>query len=246
MIRPLDEFANLCSVVDEVLSGLGFAREGYTPRWRSERDGRSWSVRFSRDRRTRYAGEVRARFTLGYRLRIDLTTSVRTRLYLVLRSFASGGLVRRIYRWRRLEVLPESPAGLHDLVAVANDPVWGTRLLADPTARGNLAVLSEVREGAGASASVYFEPGSLHYASPRLQPPDVTPDRVTWVVERLTELARTTENLPAPERPATLGRFEKLAKAHPALLAVGLLAGLMATTLIAGLLMMSIAYLVFG
>lgn len=245
-MRPLDEFANLCSAVDEALSGLGFAREGYSPRWRCDHDGRSWTARFSRDRRTRYAGEVRARFTLGYRLRVDVTTSVKARFYLVLRSFASSGLVRRIYRWRRLEVLPDSPAGLPDFVTVANDGVWAARLLADAAASGNLVVLSEVREGAGASASVYLEPGSLHYASPRLQPADVTPERVTWAVERLTELVRAAEALPAPERPATIGPLQVLAKAHPGLLAVGLLGGLMVATVVVALAFMSIMWLLLG
>lgn len=94
MMRPLDEFANLCSTVDAALSGLGFSREGHTPRWRSDRDGRSWTARFSRDRRTRYAGEVRTRSTLGYRLRIGRRFPAATRV-----AFAAG-LVRDAHRHR--------------------------------------------------------------------------------------------------------------------------------------------------
>lgn len=245
-MRPLNEFPNLRQAVDEVLGGLGFVPDGQAGRWRSDRDGRSWTARLSRDQRTKYAGEVRYRRTLGYRLRIDVTTSVKARLYLVKQGFTTSGLIRRIYRWRRLEVLPRGLPGLPEFVPVTRNPDWARRLLADPVASQAAAALSEYRAEAGAAASVYFEPGTLYYASPRLQPQDATVERLTWTVERLSELVRAAERLPAPERPAALNRVEVFAKANPALAAVGCLFAFGAISTVGILLMLATTWLLLG
>jgi hypothetical protein len=62
-------------------------------RWTGQYEGRVVTLSISRQGRTRYAGEVRYRQQLGFRLRIELQTKVLTRFYLVPAGFANSGLM---------------------------------------------------------------------------------------------------------------------------------------------------------
>ncbi|MEZ5421379.1 MAG: hypothetical protein R2708_29125 [Vicinamibacterales bacterium] len=208
-----------------------FEALGFTPhsggQWRRESDGRTWRLSFRPQRRTKYYGEVRTRQTQGWRLRVDTTTSVPVRAYAVRRGLAQNGLMRRIYRWRGFQHLPLSaPADRFEMIT--SDAEWVRRLLAAPDTFAAFAALAEYREQAGQAASVYFDPQSLHYASPLWQPSDLTSERVTAVLGGLESLAAAADRLPPPARPSRLTAVETLLRANPWMAAVAYFAIAMA------------------
>lgn len=222
-----------------IFQALGFTRQSGGP-WRRESGGRTWRLSFMPQRRTKYYGEVRTRHTQGWRLRVDTTTSVPVRAYAVRRGLAQNGLMRRVYRWRRFEHVPlPSPAGSFEMVT--SDADWMRRLLAAPDAFAAFADLAEYREQAGQAASVYFDPQSLHYASPLWQASDLTAERVTAVLASLESLAAAADRLPPPARPSHLNAVERLAAAHPWLGAVAFLVTAMAVLGGLGLVLVAVA-----
>jgi hypothetical protein len=168
----MNAFREQIALLDRALTELGFEyRPGSAQvSWRGRWAGRDCVVRAAPQRRTRYAGEVRYRTTVGFRLRAELETSVRTQLFFVREGFAQNFLVRWLYKWRRRTVVPRVPAALRGFAAVTIDPPWAERVLDEPNAM--LAVAQLLTEGATPSlaGSVYFAPtsesGRLYYASP--------------------------------------------------------------------------------
>jgi hypothetical protein len=222
-MRPFREFADCAAVIDHALTSCGFSGTVGSKRWDGVRSSWKWVVRLSRDRRTRYAGEVRTRHTLGYRLRIDISIPVSVRLYIVTKSIASNGLMRWVYRWRRQEVVAGVPPALEGFVVVTANPDWARRLLADPDAVRILGGLMELRTAAGAASSVYFEADGLYYQSPRWQLPDITTEGIQRIVAELERLGRTAQALPVPDNPQRVSRLHAWTKANPAVAAIGLL-----------------------
>ena len=78
-------FREQVAELDRALTERGFVRQNAPMQvvWRARWNGRDCVVRAAPQRRTKYAGEVRYRTTLGYRLRAELETSVRTQLFFV-------------------------------------------------------------------------------------------------------------------------------------------------------------------
>jgi YD repeat-containing protein len=225
-MRPLDDFARLNAAVGSSLAEVGFVQDGKATRWRCDMNGRRLTAHFSRDRRTKYAGEIRTRHTLGYRLRIEVETSAKVRMYIVKKGVAENSLMRFVYRhFRRMYVLPEIPAGLEGFRIVTRNPDWARRLLARPAAISAMADLTVLRDEAGATSSVYFEPSTLCYASPRLRPENIVHNRFVTTVLELGDLAREADEIEAPERPEELGRFGAFAKANPMFAAAGIVFG---------------------
>jgi len=217
------------------LTLLGFVQD--TPiRWRREVGGRSWMLTLLPQRRTRHYGTVRRTYTQGWRVRLDVTTHVPVRAYTAVSGFAANGLVRRIYAFRRLECVPLSTDG-GTFTMVTSDAGWLRQLLATPDALQAIDAL-ESRSGLGQSSSVYFEPNSLHYASPLLQLDDVTASRLEGPVAALEALARAAETVPPPTRPVQETAFSRWMTAHPTaaagLFLVGAIAVLGAISLVIG------------
>lgn len=216
------------------LTSLGFVQDSPL-RWRREVVGRSWVLTLAPQRRTRHYDPVRITYTQGWRLRLDVTTHVPVRAYTVVSGFAANGLVRRIYAFRRLEVVPLSTDG-GAFTMVTSDAGWLRQLLATPDALRAIDALTESRSGSGQSSSVYFEPNSLHYASPLLQLDDVTAARLEGPVAALETLARAAEGVPPPTRPVQVTAFGRWLTAHPiaaaGLLVVGAVAVLGAISLV--------------
>lgn len=222
-----------------IFQALGFTRHAGV-QWRRASDGRTWRLSFLPQRRTRYYGEVRARHTQGWRLRVDTTTTVPVRAYAVRRGLARNGVMRRIHRWRGFQHVPLSaPADRFEMVT--SDADWVRRLLAAPDTFAAFAGLAEYREQAGQAASVYFDPQSLHYASPLWQPSDLTAERLTAVLASLEILAAAADGLPPPARPSHLNGVERLAAAHPWLGAVTFLVTAMAVLGGLGLVFVAVA-----
>ncbi len=228
-MRPLDEFAQLNKAVGRALGEVGFVEDGKTTRWRCEMEGRRLTATFSRDHRTRYSGDIRTRHTLGYRLRIEVETSAKVRMYIVKESVTENRIMQFMYRrFKRMHVLPEVPSGCEGFRIVTRNPEWTRRLIARPLALSAMADLTVLIDEAGATSSVYFEPLTLCYASPRLQPSDIVSNRFATIALQLADLARAADEIEAPDRPEELGRFGAYAKAHPAAVGAGVLLGCLA------------------
>lgn len=232
--------------VARALAPFGFTDDGHAGRWQSRPAGRVWTVTFSPDRRTKYYGEVRVRDTIGFRLRIDVAVSVMMRVYVLRSGVASNPVIRRIHRWRGLHPLP-SPVGVDGRFEIVTiDPVWTSRLVVQPRAAAALDTLVEFREAAGASSSVYVEPGGLHYASPRWQISDIEEARIGAIVTALGSLAEEAERQPPPERPAQLNWLERFFRTRPYLAAILSVGGIMTVLVALTVLLMTVAWLVFG
>ncbi|MEM9302353.1 MAG: hypothetical protein AAGE01_09605 [Pseudomonadota bacterium] len=200
------------------LIDLGFersARKGAVI-WTGQVEGRETTIVISIQSRTQYAGDVKTRRHLGFRLRIQLSTTVPTRLYLVVASFAENGLMRRIYRWRRQQVLTTMPAELSEYRGVAKDLSWGRSLLERSEIVQDIAGLIEEKTERGVKGSVYFEPGELHYGSGILARDDFEPDWVASVLDRLGRIAATAESIPPPRITEKIGRIGQFTRDNPA------------------------------
>ncbi len=224
----MSDFQGRLAELDRVFGERGLAR---VPRmaqagWEGRVGGRHCAISVAPQKRTRYAGEVRVRQQIGYRLRVELETSVRTRLFFVRGAVASNPLVRLIYRLRRQAVLV-APAALPGFSVVTSDATWAHGFLAQPAAMAATAELVADLATPTFAGSVYFSPtserGMLYYGSPTIQLEEVTAERALRVIERLTGIAATAERLPAPQVAVQIGAFGRFSEKHPALLAIGLL-----------------------
>ena len=226
-------------ILNEGLAALGFERSQHLGAtvWSGKHQGRGCTIRVSRQGRTRYAGEVRLRQHLGFRLRIELETPVRTRLYFVKQSFTSGALVGWIYRWRRQEVVDSVPEVLAGFTAVTKERAWAQRLLEEREAMEDVAHL--LRDGASPKlmGSVHLSPGEVHYGSPILAAADVTLEKVADSIRRLERIAQAAERIPPPQTTEELGRFERFAKSSPLAAALLFLGGCLALLFVFALLL---------
>ncbi|WP_201068192.1 MULTISPECIES: hypothetical protein [Thiorhodovibrio] len=212
--------------------------------WTGQYEGRAVTLRISRQGRTRYAGEVRYRQQLGFRLRIELQTKVLTRFYLVPAAFANSGLMRRIYRWRGTQVIDKAPEALTNFRGVARDAPWGERLLACSELIDDIAGLLTERTHGGLQGSVYFEPETLHYGSGILQRADFEVDWVRSILERLARIAAVADHLPPPQRQDKPSRFAGLARRRPLLAALLMLGGFVGVLMVFALVLVLILSLI--
>ena len=229
----------LLATLEKALESRGFVRDPgiVRARWRGQVDGRSCHVELSVQGRTRYSGEVRTRDHLGYRLRIDLSTPLHTRLFLVRSAIARNRLVRWIYRLRKQHTIAEVPAALQGFDVVAVDRDFALRLIHQPRVASAIGELLTRDATAKLAGSVHFGPGTIYYSSPILQADAITPERVAEVTENLLSTLTTAEVLPKPEITSVPTRLEALSKRQPLLVAgLILIGGLGALMIVAGLL----------
>ncbi|MEZ5545887.1 MAG: hypothetical protein R3F10_11990 [Lysobacteraceae bacterium] len=220
--------------LDQALSEIGFARGSGLGRavWRGRWAGRECEVSTAPQRRTRYSGEVRYRETLGYRLRLQMRTTIRTQLYFVREGFARNRVIQWVYRLRRQRTVWPLPEALRGFAAVTIDGAWTQRFLAEDE------VLSEVSrlltEGAttAMAGSVYFAPtsksGQLWYASPVVTLETLDGDRVKEVLDALERIAATVEQLPAPQVVYEASAFGRFGERYPWAVAIMVIGGGMA------------------
>ena len=217
------------------LVSLGFevATSPGAKKWVGIVGGREVAVIIRRVSRTRYAGEVRYRQALGFRLAVEAATSVPTELFLVPQSFADHRLIRWWYRVRGRQVLGAVPAGFDGFRAVSGvEPAWAERFLADPDVPGLAAGLLSEKTEAGVKGSVYLVPGFAVYGSGNLQAQDLDPEWAATVLHRIVALAGIVERLPRPLQPRNPSRFAILARKNPVLggcLFMGAVLGVFAT-----------------
>lgn len=234
--------------IQHALAGAGFERVPASMRsaWRRDRQGRICEVALSPQSRTRYAGEVRLRQRLGYRLRVDLDTEVRTRLFFVREGITRLAPIAWIYRLRRQQVIAQVPTALQGFHVVAREVAWAERLLREADAVDAAGALLHEHATAALAGSVHFGPGSAHYASPILQLEDLGPERILRAIERLESIAAVAERIEPPRIACEPSRLERLSKDHPFVAAFAILGAILAGMLLLVGLMIGIAFLAFG
>lgn len=236
----------------DALESRGFesiSRFGATG-WQGRHEGRGCKVMVSRQSRTKYAGEVRYRKHLGWRLRIELETVVHTRLFFVKESVTSSSIIRWIYRWRKQAVVEQVPPELDGFRVVAVDEAYAERLVSERDAMAQVGHLLRDEASAALKGSVHMLPGTVFYGSPILSRDQVTTDRVLAVIRRLDEITRAAESIPPPTVPSRLSRFEKFAKRRPVAAVLMFLGGCLAALALFALLivaaLVAVAYLLGG
>ncbi|MCB1009029.1 MAG: hypothetical protein KDB94_09050 [Acidobacteria bacterium] len=226
-------FREQVAELDRALTERGFAREEGTLLvvWRGRWNGRDCVVRAAPQRRTKYVGEVRYRRTLGYRLRAELETNVRTQLFFVREGFASNAVVRWIYKWRKQTAVTSVPDALHGFVAVTIEPAWTERFFFESEAVAAVGRLLTGDAKPSLAGSVHLMPtsemGKVHYASPVLPLDRITAERTAAVLDDLERIAVGAERIPAPQVVREVGAFGRFAEKHPWATAAGLLFGCM-------------------
>lgn len=241
-LSRIEEIQQAKARISQVLAQLQFVQGRDGGQWLRVQDGRSWTATFSPQRRTQYHYDaVRTTRIQGYRLRIEVTTSVMVRAFMVRSDITSNTLVRWIYRLKGYQTVPITHPRMAVFRMVTGDPGWVGQLLRKSAPSQALAALAEFREQAGQAASVYFQPGRLHYASPLLGADEVQASRLVKTVSNLTTLVREAESLPPPTRPARLSRMEVYAREHRFIMAAGILAGGVAVVGLATLLFILLA-----
>lgn len=228
--------------LNRLLESRGFKREsGFAKiRWSGQLDGRSCIVSISAQGRTRYSGDVRRREHLGYRVRIEMSTSVQVRLFFVPSAFARNRLTRWIYRLRRQEVIAEVPSALQGFDVVATDRNYALRLIHQPSIPAMVGDLLKRFASPLLAGSVHFGPGTIYFASPVLQPESITPEYVADTSENLKSTLAIAEQLPAPQTPCAPTRLEELSKDNPMLVAILFLFGGLSILLIGAVLLISL------
>ena len=213
-------------------------------------DQRDCVIRIAAERRTGYVGEVRYRRTLGYRLRIELQSSIRTQVFFVRAAFARNAFVRWIYKLRRQVTLDAVPESLDGFVAVTIDPAWTRQLLTESKAVDATARLLKQGASPTLAGSACFMPssdmGKFRYASPILPLEAITDARVQAVLDDMQQIARGAEQLPAPEVVREVSAFGRFAEQHPWAIAVALLLGLMGVVAFGALLLVLTALALNG
>ena len=233
--------------IGEALAARGFGESRRFTSWLWARPApRPCQIVLSRQSRTKYAGEIRYRKHLGFRVRIDLDCEVYTRIYFVRAGMAKSGILRRIWRWRGLQLIENVPAVIDDHVVLAREADWAGALLLDHEAVEAVAEL--LRRYAGRlSGSVYLEPGTLAYGSPLLSGARVEADYVENMLDALETISAACERLPQPSRPMKPSKLRAFAREHPLAAAVtmigGLLGCLLVVTLIGSALLLGLAAL---
>ena len=220
--------AQRATEISEALGARGFVpkKRFASMLWERPAPG-GCTIALSRQSRTRYAGEVRYRQHLGFRVRIDLDCEVYTGLYFVKSGLARSRILRRIWRWRRLHLVEELPAGLDGHVMLAREPDWADRLLLDGDTTGALGDLLD-RHAGKLAGSVYLEPGTLAYASPILTASMVEASFVEQTLDELETVRDACARIPPPRRalpPSKLRAFTRDRPLAAALLTIGALLG---------------------
>lgn len=229
----MNPFRERVAELDRALIEQGFVREPgqMLVVWRGRWNGRDCVVRAAPQRRTRYAGEVRYRATLGYRLRAELETRVRTQLFFVREGFADNFVVRWIYKLRKQSAVTAVPDALRGFVAVTIDPAWTERFFFETEAMAAVGRLLNEDAKPSLAGSVHLMPtsqmGKVHFASPVLPLDRITPERTRSILDSMERIAVGAERIPAPQVVREVGAIGRFTEQHPWAAAAGLLLGCM-------------------
>lgn len=208
------------------LLGKELAEFGFepTPRlgavaWRGKHQGRSCVISLRAQTRTAYYGEARKTKRIGWVFHVELETKVRTKLFFVKAGFAQNFLIRRLYRWRKLETLAHVPAGLEDSRVVTIAPTWAEQFVAEPDVVAATVHLMREEAKGGRAASVHFAPTSgmslFHFGSALLQGDQVTIERVRDVLMHMQRIVEVAERLPPPPTMPPISAFGRFSEKHP-------------------------------
>jgi hypothetical protein len=236
-----DSLAKAAALIDTVLNRFGLmtapTRSGVF-QWDGSYDGHTWHAWLGQRRKNFYFGDIRARRTIGYKLRIEAQTPVMMRAYILRAGFATNFFVRYLNQRRGLVLMQASPLSLSQFRIVTRDPEWMASLLARPEALSLISSLVEYRSGLGECAEVYFEPGRLHYASAQMQLPDISEEKLATTMTQLSVLLRVAEQLPAPNHPASITKEDDRS--------IGRLVVVVAAIMLGGLLALAAGALAIG
>lgn len=191
-------------------------------------------VVLSRQSRTQYAGEVRYRKHLGFRVRIDLDCEAYTSVYFVKSSLAKSSILRRIWRWRRLRLIEEVPAALGGHFVLAREADWAGALLGNGEAMQAVGDLL-ARHAGSLQGSVYLEPGVLAYASPILSGAQLEATFVEDMLGGLETIGAAVELLPQPSHPLKPSKLRALTREQPLAAAFAILGAMLGCLLLLGL-----------
>jgi len=243
----MNPFRERVAELDRALTEQGFVREPgqMTVAWRGRWNGRDCVVRAAPQRRTKYAGEVRYRTTLGFRLRAELETKVRTQLFLVPEGFANSFLVRWIYQWRKRAAVTAVPDALRGFVAVTIDPAWTERFFFESEAMAAVGRLLTEDATPSMAGSVHLMPtsemGKVYFASPILPVDRITEARTRSILEAMERIAAGAERIPVPQVVREVGAFGRFSEKHPWAIAAGLFFGCMGILALGALLLVAVA-----
>lgn len=220
------------SRLEQALADRGFVRApgvGYLA-WQGTVGERQCTVSVAGITRTSYPLGFRRRDLVGYRLSVELATTVRIRLFVMRASTASNLLMRWLHRVNGFSVIhPASvPSGF---CVVTNDAEWAGRFCQQAHGQGTLAALMGEGLAPEAQASVYFRvnssTGLACYGGPTATN-DVESAQLDRIFAGLTALADAAEGLPAPARPVRIGRWGRFTERHPEVAVVGVFFGAIA------------------
>ena len=219
-------------------SGLGHAK------WQRLIEGRTLTLRLSAMSRTGYSGEVRYRKRLGYKLRLDVSTSAPVRVFFVRSGFADSAIVRWVWRLRGQHRVETSSSYLDGFTVAATNVAWARALTMDATAMADVGTL--LRDGAAPTyaGSVYLSPQQLHYASPILPPDSITVERANTVVVQMLCVADRIDALPKPSTTETETALERFARQRPLLMVLAVLGGALALLAGGAMIVVAAAYLI--
>ncbi|MBZ0112121.1 MAG: hypothetical protein K8J08_06665 [Thermoanaerobaculia bacterium] len=265
--------ANLHAVLQSV-------EDEFTPRGfvRSSKVGKtSWTGRLPREDgteryclisvvpqgRTTYSGETKTRVRVGYRLRVEVETAAKARVFFVRKALATSTLIRWIYRLRRQRVVRDAPPELDGFCAVAKDPTWAEHLLQEHDAIAATASLLQEDSSPTLAGSVYLSPsliepslmeqmgsaqsrsrGTVYYASPILQLEQINPQRIDSVIARMQTLAIAAERLPESTIATEVTAIEAFSQRNPVMVGAAIVGGgLLLCLVVLGLMIGGVALL---
>lgn len=227
--------------IDQALVALGFVRkfQAMQVSWTGHRAGRNCVVRIAPQRRTYYAGDVRYRTTLGYRLRIELQTSVPTQVFFVTETFSGNAIVRWLYKWRKQAIVRSNSESLRGFVAVTIDEDWTQQLLDQSEVINATGRLLHQDANVTMTGSVHLAPTSamskVYFASPILAAEQISEARLLAAIGDLETIAACAERLPTPRVVHELSPLGLFSEQHPWVVAIALLLGLSSIAVLGGL-----------
>jgi len=179
---------------------------------------RQYTVSVAPITRTTYPMEFRRRVTVGYRLGVEIVTTVRVRVFFMSVRAARNLVMRTLHRLNGFSAL--YPASLPDgYCVVASDAPWADRLCQQANAMAAVRALMDEGESPENRGSVYFRANSTTgfacFGSPT-STEDVEDGQLDRIFARLAALADAAEGLPAPAT-VKIGRWGRLTESNPLL-----------------------------
>ena len=224
--------------VGSVLEARGFApvRGVGTRRWHGRVDGREADVFLVPMRQTQRRNDVRRRLTVGCRLEVRMSTDLAVKAVFVPEALTNATWMRWIWRWKKMEILAPSPAGLSLLRLVVHDADWGRSLLDSPDA---VAAMLGLQSDA-TSGTVSFSPGAVSWLGRFVHGSMDATATIDALFDGLGTLVTAAQRLPPPTRPAAPGPFARRAASHPLVLVLAFFAAALTLLAVIGAVMLAL------